>query len=1151
MRFLLLFLAAFWPVFTPAAHAQRSFSPVADTTFLMERAAAWSVESKARQEAAFDRALRLGIPTLEAFHDGTVMELQYFSEDGLPVYYRTRNAGAAVTTGAASMHPGGSLRLFLTGKGYAAGVWDSGRIETSHDEFQGRVRMMDGSNTNSDHATHVTGTIVAAGIDPSARGMAFEGEVLGYDWNSDLGEMAGAAANGMIISNHSYGIVLGWSRNNGSWRWNAHVDSTRDYRFGFYTNTSRRLDDIAFGAPYYTIVWAAGNDRSDEGDGTRPPDGPYDTVGPEGVAKNVLAIGAVAKISGGYTGPGDVRVTGFSSWGPVDDGRVKPDLVGAGAGIYSTSLDNSYSSKNGTSMSSPNVTGSLLLLQQLYASQNDGRLMKAATLKSLAIHTVHQAGPTEGPDYRHGWGLLNVERAARMILHRDQTDVIISEKTLFDGETFEMTFQADGSGPVLATIAWTDPAGTPPEPAMNPRDLMLVNDLDMRLIDPEGQEHLPWQLDPEQPAAPPVQTDNFRDNVEKILVAEPLPGTYTLRITHKGSLENGRQEYSLCLQTRDIPGRDTYYWVGNSGLWSDAGNWSLSSGGEPVEGTPGPEDHVVFNRHSFDGGEENYLVELTEDAGCYSFTWETPDHEAVLGFNGHSLGVATSLFLADSTLAAGDGGTIVFTGSRKNNVVLLTEAFGGNITLRFDNEEGSWKALSDVQAEAIELAAGRVDLSGLEVRTKRITALEGGNKLLDLTGSEIRGLAQVDLDDVAMTLQAEEALFVFEALPEEGPALFDGGGHIYHRVENRAGELVLRDNNTFGHFANHAAVQVFDYQWFNHLELLPGSEMHIEGGTTQEIALSFDAVGTEEAFIRIHALGEGPAWLNSTNSWKACSDYLDIRDVSVTGTAIFSTGSNSLLEGASDGWYQQDCEDILFADFSAQYTCVNAVVFFHDQSTGDVTEWQWIFDRNDPELPGSTQQNPFYTYTEIGNVDVSLQVGDGVSTHLGFKTIYIQDNPMVSPNIHVQGNVYTSTFSAALYQWFLNGEPIPGATSRSYTNTGEVPGQYQVMISNRTCNRVSPALVVNVTEVVPDGGKSITVFPNPAREHIILDGSVPAGASIRLELVDLNGRVLFKDSFAGHELPQKRIGTASLLPGMYLLRIVVDGEPVTSRILIQ
>ena len=90
-------------------------------------------------------------------------------------------------------------------------------------------------------------------------------------------------------------------------------------------------------------------------------------------------------------------MSAYSSWGPTDDGRIKPDLVGTGDAILSSSAngDDAYSTLTGTSVSAPNVAGSLLLLQEFYARQTYGFTMRAATLKGLVLHTANEAGGTQ------------------------------------------------------------------------------------------------------------------------------------------------------------------------------------------------------------------------------------------------------------------------------------------------------------------------------------------------------------------------------------------------------------------------------------------------------------------------------------------------------------------------------------------------------------------------------------------------------------------------------------------------------------------------------------------------------------------------------------------------------------------------------------
>jgi hypothetical protein len=196
---------------------------------------------------------------------------------------------------------------------------------------------------------------------------------------------------------------------------------------------------------------------------------------------------------------------------------------------------------SGTSMATPNVTGSLALLQQHYNNLH-GIYMRSATLKGLVIHTADEAGPAPGPDYIFGWGLLDIAKAASVL--SNTTTAMVKEMTLGNGQTYTQNFKSNGTDPLRATICWTDPPGTPPPPSLNPPTIMLVNDLDLRI---DGSAYKPWILDPANPSAAATNGDNIRDNAEQILIPTLAAGCHTLTVTHKGTLSGGSQAFSLIL----------------------------------------------------------------------------------------------------------------------------------------------------------------------------------------------------------------------------------------------------------------------------------------------------------------------------------------------------------------------------------------------------------------------------------------------------------------------------------------------------------------------------------------------------------------------------------------------------------------------------
>ena len=467
----------------------------------------------------------------EVLPDGKKVELQEFGQDGSPLYYETYADNASQASRASALHSNGLLNLDLDGLGMQVGVWDAGIALTTHQEYDVRATIGDASTEIDTHATMVTGSLISSGIKRDAQGVAYRANVLSHDWTRDKIEVAQAAANGLLLSNHSYGIK---------------TDRVPDWYFGSYIKVAQDWDNIMFNAPYYLMVTAAGNARH-SGDNESPifgksSDG-FDLLLGFTVAKNGLTIaGSNTKIDA----RGNLKeayVSSYSSYGPVDDGRIKPDLAGDGSSIISTDAkgETSYDVSAGTSMATPGVTGALLLLQQ-YNEQLYGSYLKAATLKGLALHTADDVD-APGPDYKMGWGVMNAKRAAEVLFQKDFS-THISENTLALGASFEFTVKAPAGETLTASISWTDPASEYINRGeLNDGTPALVNDLDIRITQ-DGKTFLPWKLNPKNPNAPAEYGDNRVDPFEKIEIPN-ANGTYTIIVSHKGSLSQQTQDYSL------------------------------------------------------------------------------------------------------------------------------------------------------------------------------------------------------------------------------------------------------------------------------------------------------------------------------------------------------------------------------------------------------------------------------------------------------------------------------------------------------------------------------------------------------------------------------------------------------------------------------
>ncbi len=574
-------LVVFLSLFISFAFAQKtSLITDAQSVKLQAISNEFQLKSDANRKKAFELAAINNWVIFRVEKDGTVIALQGVDDLGFPLYLKTfNNTTAAGTTRTNSLYTGGSLGLSLNGSSDnligRVGIWDGGSVLLNHQEFSGgRVEQKDNPSSSSEHSTHVAGTMMAAGVNPAARGMAWGLKKLyAWDFNSDLAEMTKAAAAGMAISNHSYGYIAGWNYNSDEsrWEWYGVPGATEDYKFGFYDDSARDWDIICYNAPYYLPVKSVGNNKTENGPavgqpyygfnsassstlvakGNRPAgisdNAGYDIISTTGNAKNILTVGAVSGLPFGASDPSQIQIAAFSSWGPTDDGRIKPDIVADGVQVTSTSDADtkSYAVLSGTSMSSPNVSGSLVLLQEYYAQLNNGSFLRSSTLKGLVIETADEAGTAPGPDYVFGWGLLNMERAATLI-KQNGAKSLIAERTLAQGQTSDLQVITSGYGPLKATICWTDPEGTPATSGtLNSRTPKLVNDLDLRLI--KGSvTALPWRLNPNAPSSAAIQADNSIDNVEQISIPNSVPGqTYTIRVSHKGTLIKGPQNYSL------------------------------------------------------------------------------------------------------------------------------------------------------------------------------------------------------------------------------------------------------------------------------------------------------------------------------------------------------------------------------------------------------------------------------------------------------------------------------------------------------------------------------------------------------------------------------------------------------------------------------
>lgn len=230
-------------------------------------------------------------------------------------------------------------------------------------------------------------------------------------------------------------------------------------------------------------------------------------------AKNVLVIGGTDQ-----TGvPADL-----SSAGPAYDGRVKPELVSNG--------------EDGTSGAAALVSGTVVLLQQAYKKQF-GQLPSAALVKSILINSADDIG-LPNVDHKTGYGQLNALEALRTI-----TDNRFKKGAVSNQQQTDYTINVPaGSSLFKVSLDWND------LPAALNAPKALINDLDLSVTTPDGQNLLPWSLSSypstDSLTKPAVRRRDTLNNTEQVTLQNPVAGNYIIHV--KGSkIASGTQTFYI------------------------------------------------------------------------------------------------------------------------------------------------------------------------------------------------------------------------------------------------------------------------------------------------------------------------------------------------------------------------------------------------------------------------------------------------------------------------------------------------------------------------------------------------------------------------------------------------------------------------------
>jgi hypothetical protein len=430
----------------------------------------------------------------------------------------------------------------LKGDGINIGIWDGGEV-SPHLDFSpaGRLNIIEVSSASS-HATHVAGTIGSRGlIDSRARGMAPNATIYSYDFNGNVQtEMATAIPTyNLLVSSHSYGGSVSSCDING-----AQIQ---------YSATSRATDLNLNNFPTHLHVHSAGNSQGS------CPGGWYTITGSGKTAKNNLLCANITTAE---------ALSGSSSCGPTQDGRIKPEISSFGTSVYSTYLPlNSYGTISGTSMSTPGVSGSSILLYQRYKQLNSNNNPPSSLIKNTICNTAQDLG-NPGPDYRFGFGRINALGAVRIL---EENRYVVN--TIATGATNNVSITVPaGAARLKVMLNWNDPAGAA---NANPA---LVNNLDLSVIN-GATTTLPWVLDPNNPGNNAVRAVDNISNIEQVTIDNPPAGSYTLRVTGTSVPTGPNQQYALTWDIQ-MPHIEVIYPNGNESFspgnqetitWNNAG----------------------------------------------------------------------------------------------------------------------------------------------------------------------------------------------------------------------------------------------------------------------------------------------------------------------------------------------------------------------------------------------------------------------------------------------------------------------------------------------------------------------------------------------------------------------------------------------------
>ncbi len=465
----------------------------------------------------------------------------------------------------------------LAGKGVVVGVGDNSDIST-HIDFNGKL-ISRHPYPPDNHGTHTSGTTAGGGfINPKNKGMAPKAKIVNQ-WFSDviLFTPTYITDYNLVATNNSYySSAMGCTGNR------------------IYDVTSNYVDAQMKNYDEVLHVIAAGNDGTTTCPGYITS---YGTVKSGWqCAKNVITVGAMDQAN--------YNIANFSSRGPAQDGRIKPEIVTNGYATISTYPNNTYATNFGTSMAAPVITGVTALIQERYRQLNSGTNAKAALIKALICNTAEDLG-TAGPDYTFGFGMLNARKAVEAM---EATQYFSNNMVTSQNDPYNIVVPA-GVRRLKIMLAWAD------HPAAANAAVTLVNDLDLTVTEPSTLVHFPLVLNPLNVTGIATEVPDHLNNMEQVVIENPAAGTYNINV-NGFTIPQGPQTYFLTYQM-DMNGITLEYPFGGETL--------VPGQTEKIRWTAyGNEANTFTVEYSDNNGTSWNLIDNIVSATARSISWVVP-----------------------------------------------------------------------------------------------------------------------------------------------------------------------------------------------------------------------------------------------------------------------------------------------------------------------------------------------------------------------------------------------------------------------------------------------------------------------------------------------------------------------------------------------